>query len=267
MFWLPSCRLKRSQPLSLFNGRPKLAEPCQIWPSPAEYWPPLSSTSPPVAPFLSTTLITPAMASEPYCAEAPSRSTSMWSIAAIGMVLRSTACEPRPSTPLVTMMAPGCQRLPSTSTSTWSGDKPRNCAGRCESAVSAADGRGKVSDGMMRASAVDSSLVPVCCSTLAETTSIGVSELLSVRLSARVPVTITVLRFLALAGVGWAASCAATFPARASSTAAGSHAEAIGWERLLMGTLQVHGLLRRSNCRLAMRRCFVNRRIDVYQSK
>jgi hypothetical protein len=247
MFWWPSCRLKRSQPLSMFNGRPKLALPCQIWPSPAEYWPPLTCTSPPLAPFFSTTLITPAIASEPYCAEAPSRSTSMWSIAAIGMVLRSTACEPRPSTPLVRMRAPGCQRLPSTSTNTWSGDSPRNCAGRCESAVSAADGRGKVSDGMMRASAVDSSLVPVCCNTLAETTSIGVSELLSVRLSARVPVTITVSRFLALAVEGVLVSCAAALPARASNTAAGSHARAIGVRRLLIGGSPFHGLLRRSN--------------------
>jgi hypothetical protein len=34
-------------------------------------------------------LMTPAMASEPYCAAAPSRSTSMWSMAEAGMVLMS----------------------------------------------------------------------------------------------------------------------------------------------------------------------------------
>ena len=39
-------------------------------------------------------LITPAIASEPYCAEAPSRSTSMWSIADIGSEFRSTGEEP-----------------------------------------------------------------------------------------------------------------------------------------------------------------------------
>ncbi len=54
----------------------------------------------------------------------------------------------------------------------------------------------------MRASAVGRSVVPVCCSTLAETTSMGVSELLSVRLFERVPVTITALRFWALPGDG-----------------------------------------------------------------
>lgn len=40
--------------------------------------------------------MTPAMASEPYSAEAPSRSTSMRSMAAMGMALRSTGDDPRP---------------------------------------------------------------------------------------------------------------------------------------------------------------------------
>jgi hypothetical protein len=44
--------------------------------------------------------MTPAMASEPYWAEAPSRSTSTRSMAALGMALRSTAAEPRPIEPL-----------------------------------------------------------------------------------------------------------------------------------------------------------------------
>jgi hypothetical protein len=43
---------------------------------------------------------TPAMASEPYCAEAPSRRTSMRSTATVGMAFRSTAAEPRPIEPL-----------------------------------------------------------------------------------------------------------------------------------------------------------------------
>ena len=40
-------------------------------------------------------LITPAIASEPYCAAAPSRSTSMWSMAEIGIALMSVPAEPR----------------------------------------------------------------------------------------------------------------------------------------------------------------------------
>jgi hypothetical protein len=81
--------------------------------------------------------------------------------------------------------------------------------------------------------------VPVCCNTFADTTSIGVSELLSVRLSARVPVTITALSCLALAGEGALVSCAEALPASASSIAAGSQAIAIGWGRLLMNELSV----------------------------
>jgi len=41
-------------------------------------------------------LITPAIASEPYCAEAPSRSTSTRSMAEIGIEFRSTGDELRP---------------------------------------------------------------------------------------------------------------------------------------------------------------------------
>src|SRR5882762_3527631 len=43
-----------------------------------------------------TTLTTPAMASEPYCADAPSRRTSTRSTAPLGMAFRSTPLEPAP---------------------------------------------------------------------------------------------------------------------------------------------------------------------------
>ena len=51
-------------------------------------------------PPLRTMLMTPAIASEPYCAAAPSRRTSMWSIAETGIALRSTPVDPRPMLPL-----------------------------------------------------------------------------------------------------------------------------------------------------------------------
>jgi hypothetical protein len=41
-----------------------------------------------------TTFTTPAMASEPYCAEAPSRSTSMRSMELLGSAFMSTPLEP-----------------------------------------------------------------------------------------------------------------------------------------------------------------------------
>ena len=43
----------------------------------------------------------PAIASEPYCAEAPSRSTSIEPSAVVGMALRSVETEPRPMAPPV----------------------------------------------------------------------------------------------------------------------------------------------------------------------
>ena len=49
--------------------------------------------------------MTPAIASDPYCAAAPSRSTSIFSIAEAGIAFRSTPVVPRPMTPLVTMWA------------------------------------------------------------------------------------------------------------------------------------------------------------------
>jgi hypothetical protein len=45
-------------------------------------------------------LMTPAIASDPYWAAAPSRRISMRSIALAGMALRSTPVEPRPMVPL-----------------------------------------------------------------------------------------------------------------------------------------------------------------------
>ena len=52
------------------------------------------SKLPPDLAFLSWKFITPAMASEPYCAEAPSRSTSTCCTATAGMIERSGPCEP-----------------------------------------------------------------------------------------------------------------------------------------------------------------------------
>ena len=61
--------------------------------------------------------MTPAMASEPYCAEAPSRSTSIAEMAPVGMVFMSTAEEPRPIEPLTLTSEAAWRRLELTSTS------------------------------------------------------------------------------------------------------------------------------------------------------
>ena len=134
------------------------------------------------------------MASEPYCAEAPSRSTSTRSIAAIGMALISTAAEPRPMLPLTLIIAEVWRRLPLTSTSTWSGDRPRSCAGRMPLVPSVSAGRGKFSEGRARDSAVASSVVPVDCSASGVMMSMADCDSATVRSATRVPVTITVSR-------------------------------------------------------------------------
>ena len=92
-------------------------------------------------------LMTPAMASEPYCAAAPSRRISILSMAERGMALRSTPVDPRPMVPLMWMRAVVWRRLPLMRTSTWSGPRPRRVAGRMESVPSAMVGRGKLKDG------------------------------------------------------------------------------------------------------------------------
>ena len=98
-------------------------------------------------PPLSTMLMTPAIASEPYCAAAPSRSTSMRSIADTGIAFRSTPVDPRPMLPFRCTSALWWRRLPLTSTSTWSGPRPRSVAGRTVSVPSVIVGRGKLNDG------------------------------------------------------------------------------------------------------------------------
>ena len=143
------------------------------------------------------------MASEPYCAEAPSRSTSTRSIAETGMVLRSTGAEPRPMVPLRFSSEDACRRLPLTSTSTWSGARPRSCAGRMALVPSVRAGRGKLSEGRARASAVASSVVPVACSASLVMMSIGDCDSATVRSLTRVPVTMTLSRLVA-GRVSWA---------------------------------------------------------------
>ena len=79
----------------------------------------------------------PAMASEPYCAEAPSRSTSKRSKAMAGMAERSGPwAPPEMPAPSNAITAARWRRLPFTSTSVASGARPRNVAGRMKVAAS-----------------------------------------------------------------------------------------------------------------------------------
>jgi len=98
------------------------------------------------------------------------------------------------------------RRLPFTSTSTWSGDRPRSCAARMWSAPPELDWRGKLNDGSSACSALPSSplTTPALRMSSAVSTSTGEVDSSTVRSTARVPVTITVSRVVAEPG----ASCA-----------------------------------------------------------
>src|SRR3546814_2042007 len=92
-------------------------------------------------------MLTPALSSDPESDEAPSRSTSIRSIAIGGISLRSTDDEPRPTDPLRLSSAEVWRRLPLISTRVWSGARPRSVAGRIESVPSVSDGGGKLNEG------------------------------------------------------------------------------------------------------------------------
>ncbi len=141
-------------------------------------------------------------------------------MAAIGIALMSTADEPRPMLPLTLIIAEVWRRLPSTSTSTWSGDRPRSCAGRTPLVPSVSAGRGKFSEGRARDSAVASSLVPVDCRASGVMMSIGDCDSATVRSATRVPVTITVSRVLAAVPACWAAATNGEPPSATATAAA-----------------------------------------------
>ena len=92
--------------------------------------------------------------------------------------------------------------MPLTSTNTWSGARPRSCAGRTASVPSVIAGRGKFSEGSARDSAVANSTVPVASSASGVMTSIGAADSATVLLLARVPVITTVSRVLAASAAG-----------------------------------------------------------------
>lgn len=145
-----------------------------------------------------------------------------------GIAFRSAGAEPRPTAPPRLTKAEVWRRLPFTSTSTWSGDNPRNCAGRVSSAPSTRLGRGKLIDGISLASTVASSLEPELRRLSPVITSMGDSEALAVRSWARVPVTITVSSRadVSLSSV----ACAAPAPPL-QSTAPSTLAETIAVDR------------------------------------
>ncbi len=166
-------------------------------------------------------LTTPEIASEPYWAAAPSRSTSTDLTIAVGMVFRSTAAEPRPIEPFTFTSDDAWRRLEFTSTRVWSGDMPRRVAGRMVSVPSVSAGRGKFSDGSAIDSACVISVLPEFFRVSAEMTSTGALVSSTVRLATRVPVTTTVadVAVVSACGASWAWAKPAHSAAMARATA------------------------------------------------
>ena len=98
-------------------------------PSPAEVIPVPALMVEKAESFLKIKFITPAMASEPYCEDAPSRSTSTRSMAAIGIAARFTPTSPLPGVRFKYACACWLTRFPLIKTSVLEGPKPRMSAG------------------------------------------------------------------------------------------------------------------------------------------
>ena len=172
--------------------------------------------------------MTPAMASEPYCAAAPSRSTSTRAIDAPEICERSAPCAPWLSPPPVTWTsAERCMRLPFTSTRIWSAGRPRRVGGRTKAEASPSKLRCWLNDGI-RFFRIDWRLGLPCAlirSSLVKT-SIGTALSATVRSVRRVPVTMIVESCSVSAAAALVATgvCALAAPASNARASAGSDA-------------------------------------------
>ena len=126
------------------NGSPILPTIVVFLPSPSEYSPVSMERLPPSRLSLRMKLITPAMASEPYCADAPSRSTSILPIAEAGIVAISGFWVPLP--PIETS-AERWRRFEFIKTRVLSVGSPRRLAGRMNVAPSEMGCRDRLNEG------------------------------------------------------------------------------------------------------------------------
>ena len=157
-------------------------------PPSSKYLPPTRLMSPPWSRFLRMMLITPAIASVPYCAAAPSCSTSIRSIASCGIRLRSGAALPPNTVPATTTLGLLWRRLPSISTSVWLGLRPRSLIAGWKAAWSLPNAC-TCAEGRICASACTTSVWPTVFSTSAPSTCTGAGLSEALKPCVRVPVT------------------------------------------------------------------------------
>ena len=98
-------------------------------PSPSVVTPPSRFTVLYSYPSFKTIFITPAMASDPYCADAPSRKTSTFFRAAAGILFRSTPTSPFPGVSFIYTKALWFFLFPLIKTKVLLGPKPLKSAG------------------------------------------------------------------------------------------------------------------------------------------
>ena len=158
--------------------------------SPSTNWPYWTMTSPPSAASFVMKLMTPAMASEPYCEAAPSRRTSTRLIAIPGIMPISAPCAPLPAAGAKNWMsAERCRRLPLIRISVWSGAVPRSAVGRTKALPSPVAGAAWNDGTRARMLSVMSAVLPNALRSSLPMTSMGTGESPAERgLALRVPV-------------------------------------------------------------------------------
>ncbi|MNQ62098.1 hypothetical protein D3C85_764300 [compost metagenome] len=128
-------------------------------------------------------LITPAMASEPYCAAAPSLKISILLIEEAGMAFKSVPVFPLPLVPKRLIREDWCLLFPLIKTRVWSGPKPLNEAGSTWSAPSEPDCLFALNEGATYCNSSFISSFPLCVVTsFTLIISIGTAEFTTVLL-------------------------------------------------------------------------------------
>ena len=160
------------------------------------------------------------MASEPYWAEAPSRSTSTRLKAMDGSMPMLGPCAPLPADGTNSaIIAARCRRLPFTITSVWSGARPRSEVGRTKVSPSP-DAMLALNEGTFtRRLSVMSAELPTCPNASSEMTSMGAVDSSAERPRLRDPIT-TISSITASAAASCALSAAGARPPDASKAVA-----------------------------------------------
>ena len=154
---------------------------------------------PPERASFSVRFMTPAMASEPYWAEAPSRRISTWRSAIAGIVEMSGPWAPSANPPPIHMMIDArWRRFPLTSTSVWSGARPRRLAGRTIRAASPTAWGFTLKEGTTVRSRSLTSVSPCSMKSRPVIASIGTADWVAVRGRDRLPIVTRPSRAIAV---------------------------------------------------------------------